>query len=115
MYELTYKFNRSLERSAVQYSGYLPRIAAIMAVIFALSVFLYGIFLLEAVAQTASKTTAERQIGSLSSQLGVLEGKYLSATQSLTPERAEALGYVAPKLVSTVVVNGPAPLSFVGR
>lgn len=99
----------------MQYNGYLPRIAALMATIFAISIFLYGIFLLEAVAQAASKTTAERQIESLSSQLGVLEGKYLSATQALTPQRAEALGYVAPARISTVVVQGPASLSFLER
>jgi hypothetical protein len=115
MHELTYKLNRQLERAAVQYSSYLPRIAALLAVVFALSIFLYGIFLLEAVAQAASKTTAERQIESLSSQLGVLEGKYLSATQSLTPGRAEALGYVAPATVSTVVLSAPSALSFGGR
>ncbi len=114
MHELTYKLNRQLEIAAVKYNGYLPRIAALMATIIALSVFLYGIFLLEAVAQAASKTTAERQIESLSSQLGVLEGKYLSATQSLTPQKAAMLGYVAPIHISTVVVS-PASLSFVER
>ncbi len=115
MHELTFKFNRTLERTAVQYHSYLPRIAALLATIFAVSLFLYGIFLLEAVAQAASKTTAEHQIESLSSQLGVLEGKYLSATQALTPQRAEALGYVAPAHISTVVVQGPAALSFIAR
>lgn len=116
MKELTYNMNRGVERVAVAYLPYIPRVAASLAVICALSAFLYGAFLLEAVAQAASQTSAERQIESLSSQLGVLEGQYLSATQGLTPARAQALGLVAPKTVSTVIVGGEAAsLSFVGH
>jgi hypothetical protein len=109
-------FQTSFERTAIKYQQYLPRIAAFLVVVIAVSAFLYGTFLLEAVGQAASRTTAERQIHDLSSQLGVLEGQYLAATKELTPERAAALGYIAPAQVSTVVVDGKATsLSFVSH
>jgi len=105
----------STERVAVTYQPYLPRIAATLVVVCAIAAFLYGAFLLEAVGQAASRTNAERQIHSLSVELSVLEGQYLTATKELTPERAKALGYVQPSQVSTVVVNGNASLSFVSH
>ena len=109
-------FQVKFERTAVTYQQYLPRIAAFLVVVIAVSAFLYGIFLLEAVGQAASRTTAERQIHELSSQLGVLEGQYLAATKELTPQRAAALGYIAPARVSTVVVdNKVGSLSFVSH
>lgn len=101
-----------VERVAVAYQPYMPRMAALLVVVCAMSAFLYGIFLLEAVGQAASRTSAERQIRELSSQLSVLEGQYLAATKDLTPERAHALGYVLPAQVSTVVVSGASTLSF---
>jgi len=102
-----------LERIAFRYQPYLPRVAALLAILCTLSIFLYGIFLLEAVSQAGSRTAAERQIHDISSTLSVLEGKYLSATQALTQARATALGYVTPAQISTVVVSGtPSPLSF---
>jgi len=103
------------ERVAVAYQPYVPRVAVLLVVVCAVSAFLYGIFLLEAVGQAASRTSAERQIHDLSSQLGVLEGQYLAAAKELTPERAEALGYVTPAQVSTVVVGDTASLSFAGH
>ena len=105
-----------VERVAVAYQPYVPRMAVLLVVVCAISAFLYGIFLLEAVGQAASRTSAERQIHDLSSQLSVLEGQYLAATKELTPERAQSLGYVMPAHVSTVVVNGSnASLSFVSH
>jgi hypothetical protein len=106
---------KSVESVALTYQPYLPRVAAALAVVCALSAFLYSVFLLEAVAQAASRTSAERQIHDISSELGVLEGQYLAATQSLTPARARALGLVAPAQVSTVVVGEKSSLSFVGH
>jgi hypothetical protein len=109
----THSAYANIERAAVTYQPYMPRVAALLVVVAAMAAFLYGIFLLEAVGQAASRTSAERQIRDLSSQLSVLEGRYLAATKDLTPERAQALGYVTPTEVSTVVVNGNATtLSF---
>jgi hypothetical protein len=103
------------ERVAVAYAPYMPRVAAALVVLCAVSAFLYGIFLLEAVGQAASRTSAERQIHDLSSKLSVLEGQYLAATKELTPERAKAEGYVTPAQVSTVVLDSNTSLSFVGH
>lgn len=116
MQQLTHNIYRNVESVAVTYQPYMARTAALLAVICALAAFLYGIFLLEAVGQAASRTNAERQIHDTSSRLSVLEGQYLAATKDLTPERAKMLGYVTPAQVSTVVVDGnAASLSFVSR
>ena len=115
MKALEYKLQLRLERAALHYQAYLPRVAAVLAVICALSAFLYGIFLLEAVAQAGARTTAERHVRELSSDLSQLEAQYLASTQTLTPERAQALGYVSPKEVSTVVITTPSPLSFAAK
>jgi|SRR6185437_9629164 len=116
MHTLTHNLYRKVESVAVAYNPQLPRIATILVIVCTLSAFLYSVFLLEAVAQAASRTSAERQIEELGSQLSVLEGQYLQATQSLTPQRAKTMGFVAPSDVSTVIVNGKATsLTFVGR
>ncbi len=111
----THDLQLHIERVAVRYQPYLSRIAALLVVVCALSAFLYGFFLLEAVGQAASLTSAERQIHDISSQLGILEGQYLAATKELTPERAAMLGYVTPAKVSTVVVGAATSLSFVSH
>ena len=116
MHEITYELNRKVERAAVLYHPHLPRVATIMVIAITLSAFLYGTFLLETVAQAASRTSAERQIKEISSQLSILEGQYLAATQTLTPTRAKALGFVPPATVSTVIINDKAAsFSFVSH
>jgi len=95
------------------YHLYISRTIAVSAAVCALSVFLYGVFLLQAVAHTAQRTGAERQITKLTSKLGELEVKYLSQTQALTPEQAAALGFVRPSSVDTVYATVPgSSLSF---
>ncbi len=90
------------------YNTYLARAAAVLTILCTLSVFLYGIFLLMAVTHTAGRTAAERQITNLSAHLGDMEMLYLTEQRSLTPERAVALGFVAPAHVSTVYATGDA-------
>lgn len=106
MNQLTFQTHRSLERIAVKYQPYLARTAAVLTVVCAVSAFLYGIFLLEAVAHAGSRTAAERSIRQISGELSVIEGQYLKATQALTPSRAKALGFVTPEKVSTVYAKG---------
>ena len=88
--------------TAAEYDVYLGRAAAALATLCALSVFLYGTFLLMAVAHTAARTDAQKQIVEVSSHLSELEMQYLSITRTLTPERAQSLGFVAPTTVVTV-------------
>ncbi len=90
-----------MQRIAV-YNLYVSRSLTIMAMLCTLSVFLYGIFLLMAVTHTASRTAAERHISKLSVKSGDVEAHYLAEQRSLTPERAQELGFVKPKTVSTV-------------
>jgi hypothetical protein len=78
--------------------------------IIALALFLYGIFLLEAVAHTAARAEAERDARQLSANLSSLEMAYLSATRTVTPERAAGLGFVPLKEVS-IVYAGTQTLS----
>jgi len=90
---------------ALAYTPHISRAMALLGAVAALCFFLYGFFLLEAVAHTANRTQAERQINDLTSKLSTLEEQYLSATRTMTLERARELGYVTPKDVSTVYVN----------
>ena len=87
------------------YNIYLSRIITVLSVCCAVSVFLYGIFLLMAVTHTASRTAAERQINQISAHLGDIEMAYLTQQKALTPERAAELGFVKPQSVSTVFAS----------
>ena len=87
---------------ASTYTAYVTRTMAVFAAVTALSVFLYGIFLLEAVGNTAERTGVERHVRNLTSKVGALESQYLLKTKEMTLERASALGFVAPATVTTV-------------
>lgn len=84
------------------YRAYLNRTAALLACVCAVSVLLYGVFLLEAVAHTASQTAAQRHIGQITERLGDLEAQYLTNSRGLTKEKALQLGYIVPTQVTTV-------------
>jgi hypothetical protein len=99
---------RQIKTIAAIYTPHLTKAVAALAVVIALSLFLYGFFLLEAVAHTASRTHAQREIANLTSTLGSLEQEYLSKTRTITLEHARALGFVAPVDVSVVYAGGPA-------
>ena len=90
---------------AIRYTTHLTRAMALLAGVTALAVFLYGIFLLEAVGNTAERSNAERQVHSLTSKVSQLEQQYLIKTKEITPERALALGFVRPTEVTTVVAT----------
>ncbi len=105
-----------MERVAVLYQPYMSRTAALLAIVIAISIFLYSTFLLEAVVHAAAETTAERQLQSINEQLGTLEGHYLTLTQSLTPQKATELGLVTPTALATVYAEGESgSLSFQDR
>ncbi|MDE1924777.1 MAG: hypothetical protein KGH79_01170 [Patescibacteria group bacterium] len=91
--------------TALRYQQLLSRAAVALACICAVSAFLYGVFLLEAVAHTAALQSAEAQVIALNAKLGDLESQYLAQTASLTPERAAALGFVVPADITTVFVT----------
>jgi hypothetical protein len=110
---MTQQIQRGVEQAAVAYQPYLNRTLVLLVVMLAVSVFLYSAFLLEAVAHTAAKSTAERTIGSLNEQLSALESQYLALTQSLTPQKAAALGFVTPTMQASVYAHGESgSLSF---
>jgi glucose uptake protein GlcU len=101
---------------ANQYTPYLTRAAAILGGIIALSLLLYGIFLLEAVAHTASRAQAESQIHKSTLALATLQQQYLVLTKEITENKAQELGFVVPKNVTTVFAMSDAhPLSLVTR
>lgn len=67
-----------------------------------------------AVEHTATRTTLQSQVDTLTIELGTLETQYLQQTRELTPERAHALGFVAPKDTAAVFASADArSLSFV--
>jgi hypothetical protein len=90
---------------AITYTPYLVKLSALLAAVIIMSVLLYGIFMLEAVAQTAKRTSAERQVRDLASRVSSLEGNYLASTRELTPARAAELGYVTPVKTTTVFAS----------
>jgi hypothetical protein len=96
---------------AVTYTPLLTRLTALFVAVIVVSLFLYAIFLLEAVAHTASRAHAETDIEAMATELSSLETQYLTLTRSVTPERAALLGFVAPTSVTTVFESGGA-LSF---
>ena len=87
------------------YNSYIGRTIALLAGVVALSAFLYGGFLLGAVAHVAGRTQAEHKVRSLSVEVGVLESHYLAHTKALSPTRAADLGFVAPVAVTTVYAS----------
>jgi hypothetical protein len=87
---------------ALNSTPYLTRAMALCAGVIALSVFLYGVFLLEAIGNTAERSSAERQVRALTTSVSALEQAYLDKTREMTLERAHTLGFVAPTLVTTV-------------
>jgi len=84
------------------YHAYVSRTVAVLAGITTLAVFLYGALLLGAVAHAAGRTAAEREVKALASSVSALEGQYLSQTKAISPERAAAMGFVAPVSIATV-------------
>jgi hypothetical protein len=95
-------FNNYMYALAITYTPYLKRAMAALAAVVALSIFLYGIFLLEAVGNTAKRAALERDVRALSSKVSGLEQAYLSATREMTLERAKAMGFVVPSEITTV-------------
>lgn len=87
---------------AIKYNPYLTRVGAVCAVVIAISALLYGVFLLEAVAHTAKRTSVGREVRELTSKIGMLQAQSLALTRQLTPEHAGELGFIAPNDVSTV-------------
>lgn len=84
------------------YNRYSRTAFAALACIIAASVFLYGTFLLLAVDHTASRAHAAASLSNLKSRLSSLESRYLAATQDITPQLAQSMGYVRPAQVATV-------------
>jgi hypothetical protein len=96
-----------MTKTLAQYDIYLTRAMAAFAALCALSVFLYGVFLLMAVAHAAGISQAQEDARGLSSKIGALDAKYLAETTSLTQESAAALGYVKPSTVAIVYTQTP--------
>ena len=93
------------------YNQYVGKVVAVLVGITALSVFMYGAFLLGAVAHAAGRTAAEQKIRTVSSAVSTLEGKFLTETKSLSLEKATAMGFVSPVAVATVYAGNNSPLT----
>jgi hypothetical protein len=91
-----------MKKIAIKYNPYLTRVGAVLAAVIALSALLYGIFLLEAVAHTAKRTSMGREIRELTSKIGLMQAQSLAMTKGITPDHARELGFTAPSSVSTV-------------
>ncbi|MEI7719853.1 MAG: hypothetical protein WCI89_01435 [bacterium] len=87
---------------------YINRAYALLASVCAVSVFLYAVFLLLAVTHAAGQTTALRQVQKLSVEVSDMEMRYLMATKDISPDKALALGFVAPNRSEVSVVSATA-------
>ena len=94
------------------YRTYIGRVVATLTGVAAVAVFLYGTFLLMAVAHTAEISRTEERVRTLTSELSQLQGTYLTLTRSLTRERATLMGFVKPQSVATVYAEVPDALTF---
>lgn len=90
------------------YELYAARVAAVLAGVCALCVFLYGALLLGAVAHAAKHTEATREAQKLTKDIASLDAQYLSKTKVLTAQTAEAMGFVEP--VSVIAVHLDTPI-----
>ncbi len=91
-----------MKRFVVTTTPYLTKISAVLAVVIALCALAYGVFLLEAVANAAERTAAERHVRDLTSRVSALEEQYLAVARTLTPDLARSMGFVAPERTTTV-------------
>lgn len=89
------------------YNLYIRRVAAAVAIAFAVSVFLYGAFLLMAVAHAAELRGIEDELGRIESSVSTLQAEYIVRTRTLTLDRAYELGFVEPIAQNTVVAGSP--------
>ena len=76
------------------YEQYASRATVALGAALAISLFLYGAFLILAVEHTAARAAAEQKIAAESTRLSALEGRYLTQARDFTLERAMALGFV---------------------
>ncbi|HEY4510874.1 MAG TPA: hypothetical protein VJG29_00705 [Candidatus Paceibacterota bacterium] len=90
-------------------SDMLTRASALLASLLVLSIVAYGVFILLMVQETAYRVRAESSIRALTGELGNLEGAYLLAEESVTLERAQALGFVEAKNIARVTRSANAP------
>jgi len=94
------------------YHVYARRIAATLAGVCAVSVFLYGALLLMAVSHAAHLSSVQGHIKSLTKQLSAQESEYLTLTKALNQQTATQLGLVVPTSVSIVYASSPSVLTF---
>lgn len=87
------------------YNEYIGRVVAALTIVIAVSVFLYGIFLFGAVAHAAGRSKAEASVRSLEGKVSSLEGRFLTQTKELSPQKAAELGFVQPASVATVYAH----------
>lgn len=89
-------------QTIITYQSLFTRAAAVFGGAIAVSVFCYGVFLLSAVAHTAARTEASREILTLTTRVSALEEEYLTRMRELSSQGAKTLGFVKPSVSTTV-------------
>ena len=84
---------------------YCKLAAAFSVLVFVLSSCIYVVFLLFAVGRTEERARAEASIKEVGSELGGIQAQYIAATQTVTPERAAALGFVRPEPSAVIYID----------
>lgn len=81
---------------------YLKGTMALLATVIFTSVVLYGALLLLAVSHTAARAQMEEKMQQIASRVGALEADYFEIARTITLQRAQELGFVAPSVSDTV-------------
>jgi hypothetical protein len=97
------------------YNAHIARAYALFAAVCAISVFMYGVFLLMAISHAAKLSSIKQESKELTSKVGLLESKYYTYTKELTPERAQSLGFVTPQDIARVYTSSLSGLSLAGE
>jgi len=93
------------------YHSHVRRIVTILGVVIAVSVFLYGTFLLMAVAHAAAIAKTNKNIRTVTTEVSKLENSYLTLTKSLTLGDAIAMGFLKPSSIAVMYAQTPASLT----
>lgn len=83
------------------------RAAAILGFLLVFSIVAYGALIILMVQETAYRAHAEDRSRALTGQLGMIEQEYLSVEESITLERARALGFIEARNVARVARTAP--------
>jgi len=93
---------------ALSFEYYCKLATMLSVIVIVLSACIYVTCLMLAVGRTEVRARAEASNKEIGSELGSVQAKYVAALQSVTPERAAALGLIQPAPADITYVDTAA-------